>query len=74
MRKRERSFLKRDTLNETNVKKKSVNKTCSILSSGEEATIIISSTLLLGQVSPSNVPHILPRIFPKVVHLEAESQ
>lgn len=58
---------------ETNVKKKSVNKTCSVLASGEEATISISSTLPLVQVSPSNVPD-LPRIFPEVVHLEAESR
>lgn len=57
---------------ETNVKEKNVNKTCSILSSAEEAPSI-SNTLPLEQVSPSNVPD-LPRIFPKVVHLEAGSQ
>lgn len=57
----------------TNVKKKSVNKTCSVLSSGEEAPISISITLSLGQVSSSDVTD-LPRIFPKVVHLGAESQ
>lgn len=57
---------------ETNVKEKNVNKTCSILSSAEEAPSI-SNTLPLEQVSPSNVPD-LPRIFLKVVHLEAGSQ
>lgn len=58
---------------ETNVKKKNVNKTCNALPSAGKVPDSVSSILSSQQVSPSDVSD-LPRILPKVVHLEAGPQ
>ncbi|KAM6364106.1 zinc finger protein 475 [Pluvialis apricaria] len=58
---------------ETNIKKKHVNKTCNSLPSAGAAPAIVSSILPSEQDSPSNASD-LPRILPKVVHLEAGPQ